>query len=64
MRARVQVASISMKYRSVKNSMLQGSIDKAAFEKAYKLVASTIAKYRGEFASRQKAIEESWALVL
>jgi len=64
MRARVQVASISMKYRSVKNSMLSGAIDKAAFEKAYKLVASTIARYRAEFAARQKAIEESWALVL
>lgn len=46
MRARVQVAAISMKYRAVKNSMLSGSIDKAAFEKAYKLVASTIANYR------------------
>lgn len=39
MRARVQVASISMKYRAVKNQMLSGAIDKAAFEKAYKLVA-------------------------
>jgi len=64
MRARVQVASISMKYRAVKNSMLSGAIDKAAFEKAYKLVASTIRKYREEFASRQKGIEESWALVV
>lgn len=44
--------------------MLAGAIDKAAFEKAYKLVASTIARYRAEFASRQSAIEESWALIL
>jgi len=44
--------------------MLSGAIDKAAFEKAYKLVAATIARYRSEFAARQKAIEESWALVL
>merc|ERR1739844_623942 len=63
-RARVQVAAISMKYRAVKNSMLTGAIDKAAFEKAYNLVASTIRRYRQEFSDRQKAIEESWALTL
>jgi len=63
-RARVQVASVSMKYRAVKNSMLSGSIDKSAFEKAYKLVAATIARYRSEFAARQKGIEESWALTV
>jgi len=39
MRARVQVASIAMKYRAVKNAMIAGSIDKASFEKAYKLTA-------------------------
>jgi len=64
MRARVQVASISMKYRAVKNNMLSGSISKATFEKAYKLVASTIMRYRMEFAARQKDIEESWVLVV
>ena len=38
-RARVHVASLSMKYKAVKNSMLAGSLDKAAFEKAYALTA-------------------------
>ena len=64
MRARVQVASIAMKYRAVKNAMLAGSIDKAAFEKAYKLTAQQIARYRQQFAARQADIEESWNLVV
>jgi len=64
MRARVQVAALSMKYRAVKNSMLTGSLDKSAFEKAYKLTARQIAQYRAQFASRQRDIEESWNLVV
>lgn len=60
MRARIQVASLSMKYRSVKNAMLAGSIDKASFEKAYKLTASQIGAYRSQFSGRQADIEESW----
>ena len=51
-RARMQVASLSMKYRAVKNSMLAGALDKAAFEKAYKLTARQIAQYRAQFAAR------------
>jgi len=64
MRARVQVASVAMKYRAVKNAMLAGSIDKASFEKAYKLTAAQIARYRSEFGARQADVEESWNLVL
>jgi len=64
MRARVQVASIAMKYRAVKNAMIAGSIDKASFEKAYKLTAQQIARYRSQFAARQQDIEESWNLVV
>jgi len=64
MRARVQVASIAMKYRSVKNAMIAGSIDKESFEKAYKLTAQQIARYRAQFANRQQDIEESWDLVV
>ena len=64
MRARVQVAALSMKYRAVKNAMLTGSLDKSAFEKAYKLTARQIAQYRAQFASRQRDIEESWNLVV
>ena len=64
MRARVQVASISMKYRAVKNSMIAGSLDKAAFEKAYKLTARQIAQYSAQFTERQQAIEDSWNLVV
>ena len=63
-RARVQVAGLSMKYRAVKNSMLTGSLDKAAFEKAYKLTARQIAQYRAQFASRQRDIEQSWNLIV
>ena len=63
-RARVQVAALSMKYRAVKNSMLAGALDKSAFEKAYKLTARQIAQYRAQFASRQRDIEESWNLVV
>jgi hypothetical protein len=63
-RARVQVAALSMKYRAVKNAMLAGSLDKSAFEKAYKLTARQIAQYRAQFASRQRDIEESWNLVV
>jgi len=63
-RARVQVAAISMKYRAAKNAMLTGSLDKAAFEKAYALVAGTIRRYRNEFASRQSDIEQTWNLVI
>ena len=64
MRARVQVASLSMKYRAVKNAMLAGSVDKAAFEKAYKLTASQIASYRAQFSARQADIEDSWNLTV
>jgi len=64
MRARVQVASIAMKYRAVKNAMIAGSIDKASFEKAYKLTAQQISRYRAQFAARQQDIEESWNLVV
>ena len=53
-----------MKYRAVKNAMIAGSLDKAAFEKAYKLTARQISLYRAQFADRQRAIEESWALVV
>jgi hypothetical protein len=63
-RARVQVAALSMKYRAVKNAMLSGSLDKSAFEKAYKLTARQISQYRSQFASRQRDIEESWNLVV
>ena len=51
-RARMQVASLSNKYRAVKNAMLSGALDKAAFEKAYKLTARQIAQYRAQFAAR------------
>jgi len=63
-RARVQVAAISMKYRAAKNAMLNGSLNKAAFEKAYALVAKTIRRYRDEFASRQTDIEATWNLMI
>ena len=53
-----------MKYRAAKNAMLSGAMDKAAFEKAYKLVARAIAKYRAEFQARQADIEESWNFVV
>jgi hypothetical protein len=57
MRARVQIAGIAQKYRAAKDAMLSGSLDKAAFEQAYKLVASEVSSIRFEFASRQKDIE-------
>jgi len=63
MRARVQIAGIAQKYRAAKDAMLSGSLDKAAFEQAYKLVASEVSSIRFEFASRQKDIEEAWDLV-
>jgi len=53
-----------MKYRAVKNAMIAGAIDKASFEKAYKLTASQIAVYRAQFTTRQAAIEESWKLIV
>jgi len=45
-RAKVQIAGISMKYKAVKSSMLAGSLDKAAFEKAHALTARQVASYR------------------
>lgn len=62
MRARVQIAGIAQKYRAAKDAMLSGSLDKAAFEQAYKLVASEVSSIRFEFASRQKDIESAWDL--
>jgi len=53
MRARVQVAGIAQKYRAAKDAMISGSLDKASFEQAYKLVASEVSSIRGEFNSRQ-----------
>ena len=52
MRARVQIAAVAQKYRAAKDAMLTGSIDKASFEKAYKLVARQVASIRKEFAQR------------
>lgn len=46
MRARLQIASISNKYRAVKNSMLAGALDKAAFENAHSLTARQVSSYR------------------
>ena len=51
-RARSQVAGLTAKYRSVKDAMLAGNIDKAAFQKAYGQTAANIATYRSQFASR------------
>jgi len=44
--------------------MLTGSLNKSAFEKAYKLTARQIAQYRSQFASRQQDIENSWNLIV
>lgn len=63
MRARVQVAALSMKYRAVKNSMLTGGMDKAAYDRAYKLTSRQISAFRTEFASRQREIEKTWSLM-
>ena len=63
-RARAQVAGLTAKYRSVKDAMLAGNIDKAAFQKAYAQTASMIATYRAQFAARQADIESSWNLTL
>lgn len=63
-RAKVQVAAVGMKYRAIKNSMLSGSLDKAAFEKAHTLTARQISQYRKEFSSRQRDIEETWNLMV
>lgn len=59
-RARAQVAGLTAKYRAVKDAMLAGNIDKAAFQKAYAQTASMIATYRSQFSSRQADIESSW----
>lgn len=64
MRARIQVASLSMKYKSLQNSLASGALSKSAFEKAYKLTASAIASDRAQFDARQKDIETSWNLVV
>jgi len=63
MRARIQIAGISQKYRLAKDAMLSGALDKAAFEQAYKLIASEVSSIRMEFGSRQKDIEDAWDLV-
>jgi len=62
-RARVQVSALTLRYRALKNNMVAGTLSKPAFSNAYKLVAAQIATYRSEFAERQSAIDESWALV-
>jgi len=62
MRARVQIAGISQKYRAAKDAMLSGALDKASFEQAYKLVAAEVSTIRLEFSSRQKDIEDAWGL--
>jgi len=62
-RTRTQVAALSMKYRAAKNAMLTGAMDKAAFEKAFKLTARQIAQFRAQFAARQRDIEATWNLV-
>ena len=59
-RARAQVAGLTAKYRAVKDAMLAGNIDKAAFQKAYAQTASMIATFRAQFAARQADIESSW----
>lgn len=63
-RARAQVAGLTAKYRAVKDAMLAGNIDKAAFQKAYGQTAAHIASFRGQFAARQGDIDSSYALVL
>lgn len=63
-RARAQVAGLTAKYRAVKDAMLAGNIDKAAFQKAYGQTASHIAGFRAQFASRQGDIDSSYGLVL
>lgn len=63
-RARAQVAGITAKYRSVKDAMLAGNIDKAAFQKAYGQTASNIASYKSQFSSRQTSIDESYGLTI
>lgn len=63
-RTRTQVASLSMKYRAAKNAMLTGAMNKAAFEKVFKLTARQIAQFRAQFAARQRDIEASWNLVV
>jgi hypothetical protein len=63
MRARVMIAGIAQKYRAAKDAMLTGSLDKSAFEQAYKLVASEVSSIRMEFGSRQKDIEDAWDIV-
>jgi hypothetical protein len=64
MRARVMIAGIAQKYRAAKDGMLTGSLNKSAFEQAYKLIASEVSSIRGEFGSRQKDIEDAWSLVV
>lgn len=63
-RARAQVAGLTAKYRSVKDAMLAGNIDKAAFQRAYAQTAAMIATYRSQFSSRQADIESSWRLTV
>jgi len=53
MRARIQIAGIAQKYRAAKDAMLTGSLSKATFEQAYKLVASEVSSIRAEFGARQ-----------
>ena len=63
-RARAQVAGLTAKYRAVKDAMLAGNIDKAAFQKAYGATASNIASFRAQFAARQADIDNQYQLVL
>ena len=63
-RARAQVAGLTAKYRAVKDAMLAGNIDKAAFQKAYASTASHIATYRAQFAARQADIDSSYQIAL
>lgn len=63
-RARAQVAGLTAKYRSVKDAMLAGNIDKAAFQRAYAQTAAMIATYRAQFSARQADIESSWRLTV
>ena len=63
-RARAQVAGLTAKYRAVKDAMLAGNIDKAAFQKAYAQTAANIATYRAQFAARQADIDQSYEMTL
>lgn len=62
--ARVQISALALRYRAIKNNMIAGTLDKAAFQNAYKKVAAQVATYRAEWRQRQQAIEESWNLVV